>query len=293
MSNKYAEELFFPYYINQSRLLDLYAILNGGYTEYEEINASSEATNKKSGSAKVEGSGFKIFRIGGGLSGTIEGGSNEASSSSTKIVQTTTSMLGIVISALNDRGYVRDIASANAGSFIIVPVVLKINSIKSLINEAKALLELSEKMQAVGTKTSGKTKSETLEQVKQIAGVCRELFGAEEIICETDSYALVGTISDEHLYQAVRADIIRTELRCLAQVKRVFPEGTQLMKNTIFTKIRDTSSKKALIESMRALSDNGNFEYECDAIPEIVDKPVYQLEIVALYQSSVPHNSSN
>ena len=30
-------ELFFPYYINQSRLLDIYAILNGGYSEYAEI----------------------------------------------------------------------------------------------------------------------------------------------------------------------------------------------------------------------------------------------------------------
>ena len=33
-------ELFFPYYINQSRLLDIYAILNGGYSEYAEITTS-------------------------------------------------------------------------------------------------------------------------------------------------------------------------------------------------------------------------------------------------------------
>lgn len=33
-------KLFFPYYINQGRLLDIYAILNDGYSEYSEITTA-------------------------------------------------------------------------------------------------------------------------------------------------------------------------------------------------------------------------------------------------------------
>ena len=41
-------ELFFPYYIDQARLLDLYAILNGGYSEYEEIQNTANDENVRS-----------------------------------------------------------------------------------------------------------------------------------------------------------------------------------------------------------------------------------------------------
>lgn len=288
MTSAHAKELFFPYYINQSRLLDLYAILNGGYSEYEEISTSSEAGKKRSGNGKLEAGGFRLFKIGASLSGSTEHSSGESCSSSMKIVQTTTSMLSIVASTLAERGYIHEIEDAESGSFVIVPVILKINSIKSLINEARELIELSEKMASLNRKSPAKAKNESLVQITKIDNIVRELFGAEEIVFETEEYALVGTISDDCLYQAVRADIIGTELKCLAQVKRVFPEGTRLLKNTVFTKIKDASSKKALIDSLESLVKDSNFEYECDAILEIVGKPVYQLEIIALYQPSIP-----
>jgi hypothetical protein len=82
----------------------------------------------------------------------------------------------------------------------------------------------------------------------------------------------------------VRADIIGTELKCLAQVKRVFPNGTELMKNTIFTKIKDTSAKEKMVQSMKALTDGNVFDFEAVAKFSIQGKPVYQLEIIALYQ---------
>ena len=87
-----------------------------------------------------------------------------------------------------------------------------------------------------------------------------------------------------NLYQAVRADIIGTDLTCLAQVKRVFPYGTELMKNTIVTKIRDVVAKQSLIDAMSDIADGSAFDFEAIAVSSIQDKPVYQLEIIALYQ---------
>ena len=40
-------DLFFPYYINQGRLLDIYAILNGGYSEYTEITTAIGAEKSR------------------------------------------------------------------------------------------------------------------------------------------------------------------------------------------------------------------------------------------------------
>ena len=41
------KELFFPFYINQGRLFDLFAILNDGYYEYAEISTSINWVEKK------------------------------------------------------------------------------------------------------------------------------------------------------------------------------------------------------------------------------------------------------
>ena len=88
------------------------------------------------------------------------------------------------------------------------------------------------------------------------------------------------------VYQSTRADIIGAEMMCLAQVKRVFPEGTNLMKNTLFSRIKDEQSKQELIHAIENVSESNVFDFEAVAISSITDKPVYQLEIIALFQST-------
>lgn len=71
---------------------------------------------------------------------------------------------------------------------------------------------------------------------------------------------------------------------CLAQVKRVFPKGTELMKNTTFSKIRNETAKNNAVNAIRQISQGDFFDFEAVAVTEIKDRPVYQLEIIALYQ---------
>lgn len=56
------------------------------------------------------------------------------------------------------------------------------------------------------------------------------------------------------------------------------------MKNTIFTKIKDVSAKQAFIDSLAKIAEGDLFDFEAVAISSINTKPVYQLEIIALYQ---------
>lgn len=90
--------------------MDIYAILNGGYSEYAEITTSISDEKTKSG--KVEASakgGFKLFDFGGNISGSTEKVDSHVNENKEKKIQTVTSVLSIVKSILSDRGYLHDI----------------------------------------------------------------------------------------------------------------------------------------------------------------------------------------
>lgn len=276
-------ELFFPYYINQSRLLDIYAILNGGYSEYAEITTSISTEKVKSGKLDGQASGgFKLVNLGGALGGELgktDGVSNE---NREKKVQTITSILSMVKTSLADKGYLIDILKAEPGDFVCLPVNLQINSIKSMITEIRDILKLATDMQKVGAQVKGV--GQNTKQFEDILKSIQILFAGEEILHEEESFAISGNVLDENLYQGTRSDLINVKLTCLAQVKRVFPDGTELMKNTIFTKIKDAGAKNKLIAAMQALTSGNMFDFEATAVSAIYGKPVYQLEIIALYQ---------
>lgn len=287
-------DLIFPYYIDQARLFDIYAILNDGYSEYEELcySGAEEMRKNAKGSATLS-SGFKMFKIGGGAEGSLEKNSRDQNSLTARRVQTTTSMMSLVLRTLKDKGYISPIEKSAPGSFVLESVQLRINSIKSLVDEAKELVRLSEKMVDFGknpnVKNNSKAKSKSIQNMEAISSVVHQLFGSEEIVHVTDSFAMVGNVSDEHFYQADRSEIIGSELQCLAQVTRVYPNGTQLLRNTTFSKISDANAKRPVIDSIVDMARSNNFNYEAsEPILEIVDKPVYEIKPIALFQFAVP-----
>ena len=88
---------FFPYYVNQGRLLDIYVILNSGYSEYSEITTAINENTTKGAKADTSASiGFKLFNIGGKLSGELEKANGASNENKEKKVQTVTSILSIV-----------------------------------------------------------------------------------------------------------------------------------------------------------------------------------------------------
>ncbi len=283
MSEETKIELFFPYYINQGRLLDIYAILNGGYSEYSEITATVNDDSKKSAKSEASvSSGFKLFNIGGKVSGDLEQNTGVSNSNKEKRVQTVTSMLSIVKNTLVEKEYVKCITQSEVGDFVCLPVNLSINSVKSLISEMSELLKLCGNMQKLGATVKGAGKEN--KELDNIMKTMLQLFNGEEIIYEADEFAIIGNMFDLHLYQSIRSDIIGTDMMCLAQVKKIYPNGTELMKNTIFTKIKDNSAKEQFIDIIKNITDGNFFDFESIAVASIKNKPVYQLEIIALYQ---------
>lgn len=278
-------DLFFPYYVNQGRLLDIYAILNGGYSEYTEITTAVNSEKSKNTKGQATANvGFKLFNLGGEASLEHENEKKNTSQNENheKKVQTVTSILSIVKSTLSERKQIINIQEARPGQFVLLPVCLSINSIRSVISEMSDLMKLATDMQKLGTsiKGLGKNTNNYDSTLKSL----QILFEGEEILYQTDDYAIIGTISDTNLYQSSRADIIGTDMMCLAQVKRIYPEGTDLMKNTLFSRIKDEQSKQAFIQAIENVADSNVFDFEAVAVTSIKGKPVFQLEIIALYQ---------
>lgn len=267
-------ELFFPFYINQGRLLDLFAILNDGYFEYSEISTSLNVSESNAEKGKSAGDGFRVLEI---------GKTDYAKTDSTvKKVQTVTSILSSVKRSLADRGYLCTIEDVKAGSFICLPVNLKINSVKALLEEVSGLLKLLNTIQS--TNKDIKARNDSVREFESVLKMIKPLFGGDEVVYENSSYAIIGNISDKNLYQSNKDDLIGIELKCLCQVKRVFPHGTELMRNTVFSKIKDHHIKEDLINQIRKLNDQDSYDFNIEAISSINGKPVYQVEIIALYQ---------
>lgn len=113
------KELFFPYYINKGRLLDIYAILNHGYSEYEEITVSSGAESQKTSKGEVSiGAGFKLFNFGGIASDEKVKTNNDGTQVTEKKIQTISSMLRIVLGMMRNKKYLAELGNANEGDFV-------------------------------------------------------------------------------------------------------------------------------------------------------------------------------
>ena len=264
-------------------MLDIYSILNGGYSEYSEITTAVSTEKSKGAKADVAISGgFKLFNFGGTISGNADSTEGLQNENKTKKVHTVTSVLSLVKGELEKRKLLKNILNAGAGEFICIPVVLSINSIKSMLSEMGDLLKLITSVQKLGVPI--KNCDFDSKKVDDVVKAMHILFEGEEILYETEEFAVVGNIINDNLYQAARADLIGTQLMCLAQIKRIYPDGTELMKNTIFTKIKDKDTKQKLISSMSSFANGETFDFEATAVASIYGKPVYQLEIIALYQ---------
>lgn len=96
-------EFIVPYYINTSRLTDLYAIQNGGYSEYSEFSLMEKNHQGRRVEGEIDASA-KLFVV-GGISGQGKGnwekGVDTESIKNEKIVQTAATMLKSILNSGN------------------------------------------------------------------------------------------------------------------------------------------------------------------------------------------------
>lgn len=275
--------IFTPYYINQSRLFDIYAIINDGYNEYSEISESVSQTKDKESTfdSNLSTSGFKIFKFDfGGQAKRFKSNKNNSQQSHRK-VQTIASMLSLVRKDLKNNALLKQISSSEVGDFIEIPVSFKFNSYKQLMSEIETYVTLYSSLSKINKQNASKS---TLNEINKINEVINQLFSGDELLHISEEYAIIANFYDSNLYQSSRSDLINTQLFCLAQIKKVFPSGTELMQNTTFSKIKEESMKNNILKALTELSSQDSLSFDSSPISKINDRPVYQIEILALYQ---------
>lgn len=87
-------------------MLDIYAILNHGYSEYEETTVSSFDESQKATKGEVSmGTEFKLFNFGGIASGEKANTDSDDTQVTEKKIQTVSSILQIVLEMMRSKKY--------------------------------------------------------------------------------------------------------------------------------------------------------------------------------------------
>lgn len=282
---------FTPYYINQERLIDIFSILNGGYSTFREIltEQKEEKQNKKNAKVKA-GGGFKLFNLGADIS--LDSTKDKLNGVSTKesVVHTVPSMLAKTLDIMDERKYLQNISNSKITSYITFEAEFMINSVEDLMKEAKTIFELSKKLINLNGPSTNKQNNNTTNNnlsTKEIDGIIKNvnpLFNGKEIIGETENYSVFGNIIEKNLYLCEYGELINKKLKCFAQIKNIYDKGTDLMKNTVFSKIKDEKAKTSFISAMESFTQNDAYDFGYTAMANIEDKKTYELDIIALFQ---------
>lgn len=271
---------FTPYYINQNRLFDLYSILNRGYSEYEEITIQSSDAKKATGKVDTAASGgFKLIKISGGVEGECEHKELQSSGTTIKRVQTVTSILGNVLEEMATKKYIQKIGDCKQGDFFEGTVNFTLNSLKKLLDILKDIVGLTASMSSIGVTAKIPY---TKKQIEDITKAFTFLFGGLEVFYETDEYAVIANLNENCLYLSNLDDILNTDIFCFGQIKKIYPNGTNLLKNTTFSRFKSAESKNDFISKIAELSNNDTLELGITAKAEIEGKKVYEVEIISL-----------
>lgn len=271
---------FTPYYINQNRLFDLYSILNRGYSEYEEITIQSSDAKKATGKVDTTASGgFKLIKISGGVEGECEHKELQSSGTTIKRVQTVTSILGNVLEEMATKKYIQKIGDCKQDDFFEGTVNFTLNSLKKLLDILKDIVGLTASMSSIGVTAKIPY---TKKQIEDITKAFTFLFGGLEVFYETDEYAVIANLNENCLYLSNLDDILNTDIFCFGQIKKIYPNGTNLLKNTTFSRFKSAESKNDFISKIAELSNNDTLELGITAKAEIEGKKVYEVEIISL-----------
>jgi len=288
---------FTPHYINQARLFDIYSILNRGYSTFEEISVSNVESSKNEVKGRANGSGnfLRLFSLSIGVEGSREKESGAQSASTINKVQTVASILGNVKEQMRDKGYLKsNLDNPRLGDFIDIPCTLKLNSLRKAFDVFEDIVGLSLAFNNNGnnkkpnSKSSGNANNGTSDKLpskKEIESMRKSLalfMGDSEVLCETKEYALLSNISEQNLYYSGLEDILNTDVRCFAQIKRIHPDGASLLRNTTLARIKNPDMKQEFLGDLLLLFENDDFDFDVDCKSEIIGKPVYELEIISL-----------
>lgn len=288
--NSWEEKMMLPYYINFNRVLDLYSMINGGYSDYEVVSISGKEEKKSEISGKGSFSiSHILLNIGADAGAKSEKGHIVEKSSEAKKVQTLPSMLKSVYDFLYHNNYINKLDNDNIGDFIELDVRFKINSMRLYFKEIENFLTFCcEGANLDKSKENEKSRKESIKNFKDIiesTKIVQSMFTGDELLDNRlDEYAVFGRFDTDNLYTGNVYSIADTPLKCLAQIKNIYHNGTNLLKDNLTSKIKVEDFINPLMTLFNNSQVNDTFNIDCDIVCDIKNKKVYELEIISLFR---------
>ncbi len=283
-------------YINESRLLDICAMENNGFSEYE-IYSNVESSDKTRKHSLAWG--FKAIAL-GNVEYNSEDGASKKQSQEVKKIQTISSIFKNTLEQVKEscktEEQLTDGAVA-AGDYILIPVNLHLNSFTLGIEAFDAALKLYEPIiQAQSGNKPAKghnvTQNDTtnaisrseFERLKKEWGALKESLGVliefEEVYYEHENYAITGTIDRGFLYQSTIQGIVDMQVKCFAQIKEIRDGSTGFLKNTLYSKIDNIEQ---LSKPLEDFFSKGPLRADLSVKLDTNVQTIYELEIIGLY----------
>ena len=282
-------------YINQSRLLDICAMENNGFSEYEIYsNESSLDSTKKYGLS----AGFKAIAL-GKVDSAGEEGMSHSHSTEVKKIQTISSIFKNTLEQVKSQSKSEDDLKnrqVRAGDFIIIPAKFHLNSFNLGIEAFDAVLRMYEPIISKNNTKSNRKKSadvangpnvltpDVFKTIKQEWEALKEALNVlveyDEVYCENEQFAIVSTINRECLYQTTLQGIIDVPLNCFAQVKEVRPGSTGLLKNSLYRKIDNIDT---ITEPLEAFAKNKPLNIELEVASSTIAETIFEVEVIGMY----------
>ncbi|MCB5279612.1 MAG: hypothetical protein LHW59_08840 [Candidatus Cloacimonetes bacterium] len=275
--------LILPYYINQGRLLDTYAMLNDGFSEYEIRTLGAESGGQTTKTGNI---GFKAVVLGAGFQKDVQSSIISENKHEIKKVQTISSILKYVLDTLESEYMIskKDIKDTKEGDFVVIPVVFKMNSFELAIQKYDSILEVGKQFPGEGVNKNEITR--TIKMWDESKKALRNLIPGNEVVCEKDDYVLSSSLDESNLYQSTLSELIDLNLMCLCQIREI-ENNAPGVRNKL---LRDSplsilNNSEQFLESLEPFKNNGSFSVDLEIMPS-TNKPVYGLEIIALYLCS-------
>lgn len=288
--NKHSLEI--PLYLNQKIMFDLLASVNDGLTQVTKLKTTSAREENLEGTIEADLGNKNIFALlGVKLKGKADAEHNREDNKEQEKIHTPSSLFNNLKDRLFKDKMVRKVTDnfkdIQAGEFVEVTGVLKINPLISTMENMVRLMELATAMNGDGTGRKAKQQNpENRTMINQVKAFTNglKIDGMVDMICELDGFSdgkAVLPIYMNYFFNGNSGEVIDGKFKVLGKVAKVCGENEKidLLRNTSLSLFKENILENLLKVFNNELNQNINI----GEIETIIKGPALLIIPIAIY----------
>ena len=288
--NKHSLEI--PLYLNQKIVFDLLASINDGFTQVTKLKTTSATEGNLGGTIEADLGNKNIFALlGVKLKGKADVGHNREDNKEQEKIHTPSSLFNNLKDRLFKEKMVKKVTNnfkdIQAGEFVEITGVLKINPLISTMENMIHLMELATAMNGDGSGKKAKQQNleakTTINQMKAFTNGLK-VDGMVDMICELDGFSdgkAVLPIYMDYFFNGNSGEVIDGKFKVLGKVAKICDGNGKidLLRNTSLSLFKENILGKLL----KVFNDELNQDINAGQIETIIKGPALLIIPIAIY----------